>query len=65
MNKDGGTYEVNVEDSKKGIAKSGLMNEYLSNNFGDNKDVLKKINVEGSELNIEFDPSKEFESLKK
>lgn len=65
LNKDGGTYEVNVEDSKKGIAKSGLMNEYLSNNFANNKDVLKKINVEGSELNIDFNPSKEFESLKK
>ena len=41
------------------------MNEYLSNNFANNKDVLKKINVEGSELNIDFNPSKEFESLKK
>ncbi|CUM46561.1 uncharacterized protein AC631_02015 [Debaryomyces fabryi] len=64
LNRDGGTYEVDVEGTKSGIAKSGLMNEYLSNNFGNNKDVLKKINV-GSELNLEFDPTKEFKSLKK
>lgn len=66
LNKNGGTYEVNVKgnDGKKKVAESGLMNEYLLNNFKNQKSKLKKMNKPNTDLSIELDPTKEFKSLK-
>lgn len=66
LNKEGGTYEVQISQERNRITKSGLMNEYILNNYPEaNQNKLTnylKQSLLSPKLNL--DPTKEFTSLK-
>lgn len=64
LSADGGTYEVDVAPGKDRITRSGLMNNYLENNFAQDGGIKQYLKESVLSPSLNLDPSKEFRSLK-